>query len=372
MKITCNTKLLATAVINVCRAVSLRSTISALEGILLVAENEKVILSGYDLEIGIKTKIDATVKQPGSIILNAKLLSDIVRKMPKEEISITSDDNNMVIISSGISKFSISAQSGSEFPQMPEFNDDDNIIINAGKLKKMIEQTLFAIAVSDSKPIHTGSLMECKNKTLTLVSVDGVRLALKKTNISYEGEKSIVIPGKTLSEIPKLITDLDQDIKISISNKNVIFEIEECTVISRLLEGNFLDYKSSIPQDHLTQVIISPKDLIDSIERTSLVIFDKLKAPIKLTIEENLIKFNCQSPTGNAYDELVCKISGEQFEIGFNSKIMLDALKVIDDENVRLLFNGPLSPMKIMPLDGDEFIFLILPVRLKSEDKTEN
>ena len=372
MKILCNTKLLTSAVTNVCRAVSSKSTIPVLEGILISAHDNQIVLSGYDLEIGITTKIEATVYKEGSAVLNARLFSEIVRKMPEEEISIDVNEKNIATISSGIAKFSISAQDGLQYPEMPSFDNEDHINVNSGIFKNMVEQTLFAIAENDSKPVHMGSLIECKNGVLTIVSVDGIRLALKKTNIEYTGDKSVVVPGKTLSEIPKLISDNENFVKISVSNKHIIFEIEECRVISRLLEGSFLDYKSSIPQNHSTEVIASPKDLIESIERTSLVIFDKLKAPIKLTLEDNVIKFYCNSTTGNAYDELSCQVVGDQFEIGFNSRAMLDALRVITDENVSLLFNGPLSPMKIVPLDSDEFVFLILPVRLKNEDKTED
>lgn len=371
MKIICDTKLLSSAVTKVFRAVSSKSTMPILEGILISAQDNKITLSGYDLEIGIVTQIEAVVYKTGSIVLNAKLLSDIVRSAPASEISISVDEKNTAIINSGISQFSICAQDSLEYPQMPVFNNDDNIIINAGILKNMIDQTLFAIATNDIKPVHTGSLMECENNILTLVSVDGVKLALKKTQINYNNNKSIVIPGKTLFEVSKLITDFDSQIKISISDKHVIFELSDCKVISRLLEGDFLDYKSSIPQSHLTEIIISPKDLIESIERTSIVILDKLKAPIKFVLDENLIRFSCQAPTGNSYDELSCKINGNLFEIGFNSKALLDALKVINDENIKLLLNGPLSPMKITPIDSEEFIFLVLPVRIKNDDKTE-
>ncbi len=385
MNIMCDTKLLTTAVMNVSRAVSSRSTVPALEGILMSASDNTLTLSGYDMEMGITSTIEATVYQSGSVVLNAKLLSEIVRKAPSDKISISFDkgsdvqsdeDNNLAMISSGISQFSISAQNSLEYPEIPHFDNADYIDINSGVLKNMIDQTLFAIAINDSKPVHMGSLMEIDGEKLTLVSVDGVRLALKKTSIDGLGRdiqnKSFVIPGKTLSEISKLITNLESTIRVSSSKKHVVFEIENCKVTSRLLEGEFLDYKTAIPKDHSTEIIVSPKELIASIERTSLVIFDKLKAPIKLCLDDNVIKFYCKSATGNAYDELACDIVGEMFEIGFNSKAMLDALKVIPDEKVKLLLNGPLSPIKIVSVENDDFIFLVLPVRLKSDEDSEN
>lgn len=367
MKIICNTKDLTTAVLNVCRAVSTKTTIPVLEGILIVAKDNSVTLSCYDFEIGIKTSIKATVIQQGEVILNAKLFSEIVKKIPRQELSISTQDDMKVQISSGFTNFSIPFQGVNDYPKIPIFEDDDQISINAAIFKNMIEKTIFAVALNDSKPVHMGSLLECKDGILTLVSVDGIRLALKKVNIDYDKNKSVVIPAKTLSEIPRLISDLDQNIYIRISKKYIIFEIENYLVISRLIEGQFLDYRSSIPQNYSTQVIISPRDFIDYIDRTSIVIFDKLKAPIKLSIESDIMKFYCFAPTGSAYDELPCQIQGSTFEIGFNSKALLEALRVIDEENIKLLFNGPLSPMKIMPLDGDDFIFLVLPVRLKSE-----
>lgn len=372
MKIVCSTKLLMAAVNNVSRAVAVRSTVPALEGILISAKDNVVTLSGYDLEIGITTKFEAMVYQEGSVVLNAKLLLEMVKRISFNEISIAVDEKNVAIINSGITQFSIPALGGSEYPEMPLIDDDGSITVSAGNLKTMISQTIFAISTNDSKPIHTGSLIECANNTLTMVSVDGVKLALKRISIDYSEEKSFVVPGKALSEISKLITDIEAPIIIKVSDKHVLLEVEDCTVISRILEGEFLDYKSAIPQNHTTEVVVNTKDLIETIERTSLVIFDKLKAPIKLVLDENIIKFYCKSPTGNAYDELPCQIDGNLFEVGFNSRAMLDALKVITDKEIKLLFGGPLSPMKIVPVDNDDFIFLVLPVRIKNEDTTEN
>ena len=369
MKIVCDKKILSTALTNVSRAIATKGTVPILEGILISASDNHITLSGYDLEVGITTNISANVFKSGAIVLNARLFLEIVKRMPQDDISISVNNKNQVIISSGIAEFFICTESSSEYPNIPTLNNQSFININAGLLKEMIDQTIFAIAVNDSKPIHMGSLFECANNTLNIISVDGVRLALKNTNIDLVDNKSFVVPGKTLAEISKLIDNPNATIRINSADKYATFQIDEYLVTSRLLEGNFLDYKSSIPHTHSTQITVFTKALIDSIERTSLIIFDKLKAPIKLSLEENLIKFFCHSSTGDAYDELACELTGDTFEIGFNSKMILDALRVIKDEKIKILMNGPLSPMKIVPAEKpDGFIFLVLPVRLKAED----
>ena len=231
----------------------------------------------------------------------------------------------------------------------------------------MIRQTIFAVADTDEKPIKTGTLFDIKDGEINLVSVDGYRLAKRTEKISSTDTKiKFVVPGKTLSEILKLIPDSEEEIQVSVGKKHIIFANENYCIISRLLEGDFLDYNSAIPTDQGTELIINTKDFIESVERTSLVITDRLKSPIRCIFSENQAKISCITPLGRANDEFPVTTSGKDLEIGFNNKYLLDALKNADTDQIKVHINGPISPFNILPTDGESFVFLVLPVRLKA------
>lgn len=367
MKFTCNKENLSEAIQNVSRAVSSKSTILALEGILIKAKGGEITLTGYDLELGITTVIDATVPEDGDIILSAKLFGDMIRRMPAETVSIESDEKLLTQLDSGAAHYTIMGLDPGEFPEIPTVMEVDNILISEALLKSMIDQTLFAVAVSDSKPIHKGSMFELRDGVLTVVSVDGYRLALRREKLPKAGDCSFVVPGKTLSEISKLVSDGEESVNISVSKAHIIFRVGKYNVISRLLEGEFLDYKAAIPQNDKTEINISTRQFMDSVERISLLISDKLRSPLKVRFEDETIKFSCSTSIGKANDEISCKKTGEDVDIGFNSKYLLDALRVCSSDKVILQLGGPLSPMKIVPKEGDSFLFLVLPVRLKNE-----
>ncbi len=367
MKITCDRQQLLDIVLNVQKAVSLKSTIPAIEGILFEANEKQLKMVGYNLELGITTVLDVTVLKEGSIILNAKLFSEIIRKMPDKIVTISTDDNYMTNIVSGLSEFSILGINAEDFPELPSISDSSNISITGQTLKNMITQTLFAVSENDSKPIHTGSLFDISDSKISIVSVDGYRLAMKTEHIKTTETFKFVVPGKTLGELSKLIPEKDTDIKIIIGRRHIIFEIENYSVISRLLEGEFLDYKSAIPLSKETQITVNKREFINSIDRLSLLITDRVKSPIKCVFSDNQIKMSCSTFIGKASDEINSVIDGKAVEIGFNNKYLLDALKNSDCDEVLIQLNGALSPMKILPIEGESFLFLVLPVRLKSE-----
>lgn len=367
MKITCNTQNLLEAVLNVQHAVSNKSCLTALEGILMKAEKNKVTLCGYDLELGITTQIEATVEEEGGIVLGSKIISDIIRRAPDDKITISTDDKLIATISSGSSKFSIIGIPKEDYPELPKIDSYSQIRLSSNTLKSMIRQTIFAVADTDEKPINTGTLFDIKDGEINLVSVDGYRLAKRTEKISSADTKiKFVVPGKTLSEILKLIPDSEEEIQVSVGKKHIIFANENYCIISRLLEGDFLDYNSAIPTDQGTELIINTKDFIESVERTSLVITDRLKSPIRCIFSENQAKISCITPLGRANDEFAVTTSGKDLEIGFNNKYLLDALKNADTDQIKVHVNGPLSPFKILPTDGESFVFLVLPVRLKA------
>ncbi len=367
MKFTVEKRLLNEAVTNLQRAVSSKTSIPALEGILIRSEENRLVLTAYDLEIGMQTELPAIISAPGAIILTAKLFAEIVRRSPDEDITIDVDDRNTATITSGVSCFTIIGMDSAEFPELPKITDADTIKMPQELLKSMIRQTLFAVADSTAKPIHQGSLFKIENGNLDVVSVDGYRLALRREAINYVNNTEFVVPGKTLSEVLKLLKDSEGEVEICPSRRHILFRIDNYTVISALLEGEFLDYKSALPKDKKTEVTVSTRTMIESVERVSLLITDRLKSPVRCVIGEDTVKLFCTTTMGRATDQISAEISGDQLEIGFNNKYLLDALRAAETDEVRLQLGGPISPMLVLPKEGDAFSFLVLPVRLRSE-----
>ena len=367
MKFTVEKRLLNEAVTNLQRAVSSKTSIPALEGIHIRSEENRLILTAYDLEISMQTELPAIISAPGAIILTAKLFAEIVRRSPDEDITIDVDDRNTATITSGVSCFTIIGMDSAEFPELPKITDADTIKMPQELLKSMIRQTLFAVADSTAKPIHQGSLFKIENGNLDVVSVDGYRLALRREAINYANNTEFVVPGKTLSEVLKLLKDSEGEAEICPSRRHILFRIDNYTVISALLEGEFLDYKSALPKDKKTEVTVSTRTMIESVERVSLLITDRLKSPVRCVIGEDTVKLFCTTTMGRATDQISAEISGDQLEIGFNNKYLLDALRAAETDEVRLQLGGPISPMLVLPKEGDAFSFLVLPVRLRSE-----
>ncbi len=367
MKFTAEKSDLNEAVSNIQRAVSSKTSIPALEGILISAQNDQLELCAYDLELGITTVIPAKVQEPGKSVLSAKIFSDIVRKTPDPKIAVTVDEKEMATIESGCSRFSIIGIPAGEFPELPKLTDSTQIKLAGSLLRSMIRQTVFAVAESDSKPIHQGSLFNIEEGKLDVVSVDGYRLAKRTEPIEFEESLSFVVPGKTLTEILKLLKDSEDPIEISAGQRHILFKIDNYTVISSLLEGEFLNYKATIPVSCKTNVVLRSREAIESVERVSLLITDRLKSPVRCIFSDNEVKLLCTTSMGRASDQLFVEMEGEEVEIGFNNRYLLDALRNTECDEIKVGLSGPLSPMTIQPKEGDSFLFLVLPVRLKTE-----
>lgn len=366
MQFTCDRQKLNEAVLNVQRVVSAKSSVPALEGILLTAKENSVKLCGFDLEIGMTTEIEAQVKETGSIVMGAKLFGDIVRRLPSHEVQFSSDDKQVTQIESGEAKFSVVGIPSEEYPELPQISGETSVKMPSSSLKGMIRQTLFAVAESDAKPVHTGTLFEIGDGKIRLISVDGYRLAIREEPIAGAEKTSFVVPGKTLGEVMKLLGDGDEDVEFLIGMRHILFRIGNYTVISRLLEGDFLDWRASLPKESSTEIHVSVSDFISSLERVSLLITERLRSPIRCVFGDGFIKLSCSTAIGRANDRLDAKIDGADVEMGFNSRYLLDALHNTECDEVRIQLNGPLSPMKILPCEGESFLFLVLPVRLKS------
>jgi len=369
MKFICETEILSQACQNVQRAVSVKTSIPAVECIFIKALSNELVLTGYDLEFGIYTSIPARIEESGGILINSKILCEILRKLPGEFVSIESDERHLANITSGETKYSIMGMSADEYPELPSVTGGLPVNIPQGMLKEMVRQTIFAVAVNDaSKIVHTGIKIDIEERLISLIAVDGFRLAIRKEPIDYSGEAlSFVVPSKTMSEVVKLITDDTAPVSLGVGKRHIVFEIGGYSIVSRLLEGDFLNYKTAVPTISTTTVKVNTKLLIESIERTSLIISDKLTSPVRCLFNDNTIKISSSTAIGTANDKINAEIAGETVEIGFNNRFLLDALKVCDTDEIKIELNTAVAPIIILPPEGDSFIFLILPVRLKAE-----
>ena len=366
MKFSCSRSDLSEALNNVTRAVAAKTTHPAMEGVLLTAEEDNLSLCCYNMELSIKTYIDARVHEEGAIVLNAKLFSDIVRRLASDIIEIECDEKCITKIRGGAAEYSIIGIDFDEFPEIPTVDEKINFTVKQDVLKSMIDQTIFAVAVNDFKPVHTGSKFIIKDHILSVVSVDGFRLAIRQEPVTYNDELDFIVPGKSLSEVSKLL-DGDEEILVALSQKHIIFRIGRYDVISRLLEGDFLDFHSSIPATENTVVEVKVRDLLNSIERTSLLINDRLKSPIRLSIGNGEIKISCSTALGKINDSVECEIKGDSVDMGFNNRYLSEALRATECDKVKIIINSPLAPVKILPLEGESFLFLVLPVRMKAD-----
>ncbi|MBQ6856652.1 MAG: DNA polymerase III subunit beta, partial [Lachnospiraceae bacterium] len=281
MKLTCNRQELTQALSNIQHAVSSKSSIPALEGILLRTENDMLIVCGYDLEIGMTTGIEASCMEHGSVVLNARLFSDIIRRLPEDTVLLMSDEKNITTIISGQSQFSIPGIPAEEYPELPVVTDTISVSVSHAVLKSMIRQTIFAVAETDTNPVHTGTMFEIGDQMIRLISVDGFRLAVRSEPISSIEEIKFVVPGKTLSEISKLLKDDDTELSLKIGRRHILFEIGDYLVLSRLLEGDFLDYRAAIPKSFATEITLQTRAFMNSVERVSLLINDRRRLPVR-------------------------------------------------------------------------------------------
>ena len=368
MKFSCEKALLQAAISTTSRAVSPKSSIPALEGILLEAGSD-LRLTGYNLETGIRTSVPADIREEGTLVLGARLFGEIVRKLPDDIVTFQSE-NYMVNIKCGMSEFNILGTDPEEFPELPTVEYQNSLILPQSRLKAMISQTLFAVSDNESRPIHTGSLFEVDSEGLTIVSVDGYRLALRHESIDKkEGAEtfSFVVPGAALSEVEKICSDVDEPASVTQGARHVMFKVGDTMLVSRRLEGEFLAYRQAIPRNNTIHVEGDTRALLSSIDRVSLIISDKLKSPLRCVFDSNLLKISTKTAIGDAYDE--CPLSGDGggLEIGFNNKYLMDALKAAPADKVRLELTTGVSPCVILPTEGEEnFLYMVLPVRLKA------
>lgn len=369
MKFTCEKNDLNEAVMSALRAVSLKSTIEALEGILIVAENGTVTVTGYDLESGICTAIEANIEQEGRVVLGARTLSEMVRKLPDGDVSIDTDEKLVTHICCGLSESSLMGIDAGEYPDLPQVEGKAALKMSYEALRNIVKRTVFAVAVTDARPVLTGVLLAAANESVTAVAVDGFRLGLAREKLLAGPAEPVqaIVPGKSMSEIGKLIRETDEELLLEISDKHLRMVRGNVTFVCRLLEGDFIKYEAVIPTETTTETTIDTAQFIESIERASVVINEKMRSPIILRFEETGVGVSCVSSLGKVIDRVHATSKGPELELGVNNRYILDALKACDTPQVRICMQSSLSPMMILPTEGEDFLFIVVPMRYKAD-----
>ncbi len=366
MKFSCEKYLLQAACNVASRAAASKSPIPVLEGLLLSAE-EKLVVKGYDLKKAIVTTVESDISQRGSIVLGARLFGEMMRRMPDGIVTISSDDKDNVSIKCGRSAFNIIGMSSSDYPDLPRFDTVNSVSLPQNLLKDMINKTIFAVSTDEVRPIYTGTLFEVSEQELNLVSVDGFRLARRSEKlVEANMEKcSFVVPGTALSDVEKICGDTEDPVSISVGSKHISFAIGDTVVISRRLEGEFLNYRRSIPDNFKYELKVDKEELMSAIDRVSLIVSEKNTSPVRMTLGDGVIDCLCVTPIGRAEDVCACEGNGEDMLIGFNDRYMKDALKAAGTDDLLLCVNTPSSPCILKAADGsDSFTYMVLPVRL--------
>lgn len=367
MKLLCKKDLLLQYINIVNKAVSNRTTLPILECILLTADEKGFILTGNDLELGIKTaSIEANILEPGEIAIEARIFNDIIRRLNGEEVTISTDEKNAVTILCGSSEFTIMGQSGEDFPGLPEVEQNQAYTLKQNDLRNMIRQTIFSIAQDNAKPVLTGEFFEFNSDYFNIVSVDGYRISYRKNVLinSYDQTK-VIVPGKTLSELNKILSQEEEDlVSVYVTDKHILFDLGTAIMVSRLIDGDFIRYEQSFSEDYKTEILVDKSEMIQSLERASLVSRDNRKTPVRFKIKTKNLEITAKSDMGTAYEEISAEIEGEEISIAFNPRYFIEALRSIDEEKVKIHFTASLSPCTILPVEGDSFKYLILPLRM--------
>ena len=370
IKFSCEKVFLQNAIAVTSRAVAQKSSIPALEGLLIHAD-QQLTISGYNMQTGIRTNVFANVVEGGNIVLNARLFGDIIRRMPDDMITFTADEKMMVHVSCGDADFDILGLSAADYPDLPEVEDEYAVSMQQKVLRSMIEEVAFAVSTNESRPVHTGALFEIADMSLSMVAVDGFRLAFRREKLEKleGGAFSFVCPGSALSEVKSICGDTEDLVTVTLGKRHILFEIGDTQLICRRLEGEFLDYKNAIHRKNPIQIVAETKALIESIDRVSVVISDKLKSPVRCLFDHDKVMLSAKTGNGEAKD--VCRVSGDgdKLEIGFNNRYLMEALRYAPADKVKIELNTGVSPAIIVPVEGEEnFLYMVLPVRLKSAE----
>ena len=368
MRFTCEKNLLVMGLNITGRTVAQKSALTAIEGILCKA-GTGLSLTGYNMETAITYMIDADVSSIGQCVLPAKLFGDIIRRLPEGQVTVVVDENYKVSIRSGYASFTISAESADDYPVLPDVGDGRSIRIPQSAMKDLINGTIFAVSENQGRPIHTGVKFEVAENYVSAIAVDGFRLARRTYNCENATGRSLsfVVPAQGLKEVEKILQDTDEDVAFTLGTKHILFQIGDATLICRLLEGEFLDWRKVVPFNSPIKLVAHVSDLVSSMERVGLIVSEKYKSPVRCLFTNQELQVRTNTTIGVAEDRCAIAGDGKELEIGFNVRYIIDALRVVPSEEVCLELTNNLSPIVMTPVDDkDDFSYMILPVRIKS------
>lgn len=363
MKIVCSKSDLLKSVNIVMKAVPSKTTMPILECILIDASTNEIKLTSNDMELGIETKVNGEILDKGIIALDAKIFSEIIRKLPENDIVIETDAKLQATITCEKAKFNISGKSGEDFSYLPYVEKNDSIALSQFTLKEVIRQTIFSIAANENNKMMTGELFEINENELKVVSLDGHRISIRKIELKDTyGHKKVVVPGKTLTEVSKILSgEVEDEVRLFFTNNHIVFEFDQTTVVSRLIEGEYFRIEQMLSSDYETKVEINKKELLDCIDRATLLVKESDKKPIIIQISDGSMELKINSQIGSMDEEIDITKEGKDILIGFNPRFLIDSLRVIDDESVTLYLVNPKAPCFIKD-EKETYIYLILPV----------
>ena len=363
MKIICTRNNLLKSVNIVMKAVPGKTTMPILECILIDASTNEITFTSNDMELGIETKVEGEVLEKGIIAIDARIFSEIVRKLPDNDVMISTDEKYQAVITCEKARFSISGKSGNDFSYLPYVEKNDSVTLSQFTLKEVIRQTIFSIAANENNKLMTGELFEISGNILRVVSLDGHRISIRKIELknSYPTKK-VVVPGKTLMEVSKILSgETEDEVSLFFTDKHIVFEFDNTVVVSRLIEGEYFRIDQMLSSDYETKVVINKKEFLSCIDRATLLVKEGDKKPIIISIREGSMELKINSQIGSMNEEIFIEKEGKDIMIGFNPKFLMDALRVIDDENISIYLVNPKAPCFIRD-DQQSYIYLILPV----------
>ena len=368
MRFTCEKNMLVQGLNIASRTVAQKSSLSVIEGILCKAGHD-LTLTGYNMETAITFTVDAEISDCGECILPAKLFGDIIRRLPEGPVTVVVDESFKVSIRAGYASFTISAENAEDYPELPDVNVGRSVCIPQNKLKELISGTIFAVSENQGRPIHTGVKFEVENESISAIAVDGFRLARR----TWHPEEAIgrqmnfVVPAASLKEVEKILTDSEEDAAFTLGTKHILFQIGNATLVCRLLEGDFLDWRRVVPTNCPIKLTAHVSDLASSIERVGLIVSEKYKSPVRCLFSDNMLQLRTNTTIGEAQDRCALAGDGKELEIGFNVRYLIDALRVIPSEEVVLELTNGLSPIVLTPAEEKyDFSYMVLPVRIKN------
>ena len=368
MRFTCEKNMLVQGLNIAGRTVAQKSSLSVIEGVLCKA-GQGLSLTGYNMETAITYLIEADVTDPGQCILPAKLFGDIIRRLPEGPVTVVVDDNYKVSIRAGFASFTISAESADDYPDLPDVSDGKAIRIPQSALKELISGTIFAVSENQGRPIHTGVKFEVKDDAVSAIAVDGFRLARRTFHAeeSTGRDLSFVVPAAGLKEVEKILTDSDDNVAFTLGGKHILYQIGNATLVCRLLEGEFLDWRKVVPFNCPIKLIANVSDLASSVERVGLIVSEKYKSPVRCVFSNQVLSMRTNTTIGAAEDRCSIAGDGKELEIGFNVRYLADALRAVPSEEVCLELTNGLSPIVLTPVDQKyDFSYMVLPVRIKN------